>query len=651
MGAAPSRTPGRQHEPAVADAPGPAQADEKAYLYEIIRTIGSGPDLETVLRGIVRLVSEATACHGCFVYFVEGDRLVLRAASTVYAHLAGAISFPVTQGLAGWVVSTRRAAFIRDHALSDPRFILIPELEEERFQSVVSVPVFSRAGDVIGVVNLHTEAPREFARADLDFLENTAALVAGAVENARLYSNAIRRVTQLTELSDLAHEIALAGSVSELLSTVTAGCRRTLDAGRAEVYLRDPGDRLALRAASPDRSDWPAVDARGLRFDPFAVDSRHSSAADVATLARALWGAEPPGTPLFVPLVAGAERSGLLAVVCPVPTPDALSLLSAVASHTAVALAHHELIGRLREDNVVKDFMEGLARGRGAPDEIVAQGARLNFDLTGPHAVLHGMPWRQPVGGAAPPSRRAGRRAKGGVDAASFTWPDVVAGLESSLSRALPGTLFEGRAASCRAVLPLPPGGLDELVGVVSAAHARVTGGNADLLTLGLSRVCRDRDAYPRAFADAAAAAEIGALVHDAAALHAYDDLGPYRYILDAAAEPPDDHQARLTQVVEYDARRGSRLLHTLEVYLEGRGNVVGAARVLHTHPNTLRQRLARISELTGLDLEGTDWLSLGIAVKCVKLRLAREGIRPDGSSAPARKLADGPSAREDSDA
>jgi GAF domain-containing protein len=605
------------------------QADEKAYLYEIIRTIGSGPDLETVLRGIVRLVSEATGCHACFVYFVEGDRLVLRAASTVYAHLAGTISFPVTDGLAGWVVSTRRAAFIRDNALADPRFILIRELEEERFQSVVSVPVFSRAGDVIGVVTLHTEAPREFARADLDFLENTAALVAGAVENARLYSNAIRRVTQLTELSELAHDIAAAGSVTELLSTVTAGCRRTLDADRAEVYLRGPDDRLAMRAASPDRSEWPVLDGRGLRFDPLAVDSRHSSAADVAALARALWGPDVGGTPVFVPLVAGAERSGLLAVVCTSGSPDALSLLSAVASHTAVALRHHELIGRLREENVVKDFLDGLARGRGVPDELGAQGARLGFDLGGAHAVLHVLPWRHLLGGA-PAPRRAGRRAKSAVDAGSFTWPDVVAGLEAALTRALPGTLFDARAASCRAVLPLPPGGVEELVTLVRAVHARVTGGNPDLLALGLSRVCRARDAYPRAFADAAAAAEIGALVHNAAALHTYDDLGPYRYILEAAAEPPDDQQARLAQVVDYDARRGSRLLHTLEVYLEARGNVVGSARLLHTHPNTLRQRLARIEELTGLDLENEDWLSLGIAVKCVKLRLARSAARPD---------------------
>jgi DNA-binding PucR family transcriptional regulator len=45
-------------------------------------------------------------------------------------------------------------------------------------------------------------------------------------------------------------------------------------------------------------------------------------------------------------------------------------------------------------------------------------------------------------------------------------------------------------------------------------------------------------------------------------------------------------------------------------------------------HPNTLRQRLARIQHLTELDLSREDWLSLGMAIKVVKLRAIR-GPRP----------------------
>jgi DNA-binding PucR family transcriptional regulator len=89
-----------------------------------------------------------------------------------------------------------------------------------------------------------------------------------------------------------------------------------------------------------------------------------------------------------------------------------------------------------------------------------------------------------------------------------------------------------------------------------------------------------------------------------------------------------DRHQERLERLVEYDQRRGTELLATLEVYLESRGNIVRTARTVFAHPNTLRQRLARIEQLSGFDLEHEDWLSLGIAIKIVKLRLARESAR-----------------------
>ena len=74
--------------------------------------------------------------------------------------------------------------------MADPRMKFVPELEEERFQSMVAVPIMAKSGDVIGVVVLHTEAPREFDDDVLNFLVHTASLVAGAIENAQLYEEA-----------------------------------------------------------------------------------------------------------------------------------------------------------------------------------------------------------------------------------------------------------------------------------------------------------------------------------------------------------------------------------------------------------------------------------------------------------------------------
>ena len=57
----------------------------------------------------MRLLSDASGVHACFVYVVEddGERLVLRAASDPYSDLVGAIALERGEGLAWWVAGRR----------------------------------------------------------------------------------------------------------------------------------------------------------------------------------------------------------------------------------------------------------------------------------------------------------------------------------------------------------------------------------------------------------------------------------------------------------------------------------------------------------------------------------------------------------------
>ena len=96
------------------------------------------------------------------------------------------------EGLTGWTTLSRKAGRITDDPLSDPRYKLVPELEDTRFQSVLTIPVVGREDQLVGVLTLHTTAPHEFSDDDVRLLETVASLVAGAVENARLHEQAIR---------------------------------------------------------------------------------------------------------------------------------------------------------------------------------------------------------------------------------------------------------------------------------------------------------------------------------------------------------------------------------------------------------------------------------------------------------------------------
>jgi hypothetical protein len=91
---------------------------------------------------------------------------------------------------------------------------------------------------------------------------------------------------------------------------------------------------------------------------------------------------------------------------------------------------------------------------------------------------------------------------------------------------------------------------------------------------------------------------------------------GPVQVVSDAEvtshtallAGVPDDVRrafaARiLDPIIDYDARNGSGLLETLEVYLDSSGSWSRVADQLHLHVNTVRYRIGRVEELTGRDM------------------------------------------------
>jgi GAF domain-containing protein len=561
---------------------------ENETLYAVIKTVSSSLDLGRVLDAIVEIATDATGCHAAFIYFVENDGLLLRAASPRYAHLVGELGWGVDEGLTGWVARTKTPEFIRDSALADPRMKYVPELEEERFQSMVAVPVLARDGDVLGVIVLHTEAPREFDDGVLNFLVHTASLVAGAIENAQLYEGTRRRVEALTTLTQLSQALAAVTLREDLYDAVTRGVRQLLGADACQIWRIDTeADELDLAGSDPlDGADSPG------------------RAGQLSALMRGGRSGVVEDDLLVAPLATGDEQLGLLVCIAHARSFDDedAELLSAVAHQTAVGLKKAELIERLTAENIVKDMFEALAAGSVEAAEAKASEARC--DLSRPHVFLHAM--------RAPSTEK---------DAPA--WPDVAARFEARLRRMYPRAFFDSRHDSVRAIAPLPTAG--------SAAVERLQQvsdelGRAEGVVVGLSDVDRGAPGARRRIREAADAARIGRALAAEGGAVSYETLGAYKYLvhLELGDAPHDRYRQSVDELIEYDRRRGARLVETLERFLADRGSVAASARALYIHPNTVRQRLERIERVTGLDLGEEDLLSLELALKLARLHDVR---------------------------
>ncbi|MFJ4004493.1 PucR family transcriptional regulator [Streptomyces sp. NPDC090023] len=74
------------------------------------------------------------------------------------------------------------------------------------------------------------------------------------------------------------------------------------------------------------------------------------------------------------------------------------------------------------------------------------------------------------------------------------------------------------------------------------------------------------------------------------------DDLLPER----AIAGDPSAREQLVEEIYRPLEEAGSALLETLSVYLEQASSLEGAARMLFVHPNTVRYRLRRVTDVTG---------------------------------------------------
>ncbi len=575
--------------------------EENRTLYGVIKLVSSPLEMAPMLQGVVDLATEATSCHACFIYLLEEGQLTIRAASPVFGEAVGNVRFSVQEGLTGWVARHRAPEFIRDEAMADPRMKYVPLLEEERFQSMAAVPILSRAGETIGVIVLHTAAPHEFGEDTLNLLNHIASLVSGAIENAQLYDRERRRVDALTGLAQLGQQVAAASGPTELGAALVRGTAALLRAGVCQLLRSDDDDSVTLLASFPESAPAPAMTSAA-RIVLAGLEQRSGR----RSTRQPLWPGEPFADVLVTPLAVGDERVGVLcsgSAANRTFSDEDAEIARAVAHLGAVALRRAELIEGLTKANTIKDLFEALAAG--ATAFAATKAAEIRCELTAPYLLLRAEP--------------AGDR-----DQSSGEWRTAADELGRGLAQLAPRSAIEAGPGPVRALLAFGPAqrlATDELL-----RQARELGQRTGAV-IGVSERRESPADAAGAYREARDAATIAhALLRDGGAI-AYSEVGAYRYLVQIGAQdaPRDRMRAAVDLLIGYDRRRRTALLDTLERYLSERRSVIESARALYIHPNTLRQRLGRIEDLTGLDLNQDDLLSLELAIK-----LARLHGRPD---------------------
>jgi len=181
----------------------------------------------------------------------------------------------------------------------------------------------------------------------------------------------------------------------------------------------------------------------------------------------------------------------------------------------------------------------------------------------------------------------------------------------------------------------LVPGAESELMRrVVDSVAAEIAGGMSGFQTsVACSRTVGDAVDLHRAAAEAVLTANV-AQARGAETL-TFEETGSYRLLLTAISEDPSElhrfFDETVAPLIGYDEQYETELVRTLDTFLDEDANVARTAERLFTHRHTIRYRLERVRELTGLDVGSTDGRErLGLGLKAMRVL----GMSPPGGPA-----------------
>src|SRR5438270_4863308 len=567
-------------------------ARELGFLVRLAQAAASTQKPDELLALIIRETTTAMGTDVCSLYLLmpSGRELRLTATNGLNENMVGKVKMKVGEGITGFVAETRSPAVVADVS-RDPHWKWVPGLDEDRFHSMLSVPIES-GPRLVGVLNAQAAELREFNAGDIDFLRAIAGQVAGILERSELQR---RLEAQLAEIQ-MSHDIH---ERFTKLSLEGAGIRSILEAvgalagGPAALYSTD-GYRV--------RGMGEAADGMPSRIHLPGAPSQAAFEVRIA--------AGRPARPIdVVPVRAGGELLGLLAVGLHADGGDAPGRLRALENgSTVLALemakerAAAEVERRLRGD-LVEEMLAGGLEGDEA-ERIARQAERLG----------HRLPHRAWVVVLEPDDDET----EAAISARGDRLDSALSGLIRSR---MPDALALVRSASAVFLVPdevaQDLAACEKLAGQILAAATPVM--KPGTASVGIGNLANSVAELARSHVEARQALRLTRRAGGRGRVASYRSLGAFRLLLEVQSPEALGRfvEELLGPLLKYAQSRDTPLLETLEALSARRWIRRAAARHLGIHINSMSYRVERIQSLTGLSLDDPETrVAISIALR-----------------------------------
>ncbi|MBN8866286.1 MAG: GAF domain-containing protein [Solirubrobacterales bacterium] len=592
---------------------------------QVAGAISDETDPDDLLHLIAAKICSLLSIRRCSVYLKDPETdlfhgQVAETGRKVDAAIKRLTAGVESDGFTREILARKEPVLIRN-AKSDPRPVR-STMREWDVKSMLGVPMVHNH-DVIGLLFLdnadehhdYTDSEQEMAAT---FANLAAIAVAQSQRTARLASSfkTVARQNKLlrrsSAIEDRLTNLVLDGAgLGEIASTVAS-----LTSKPCAIY-DNKYNRLAME--TPEGEGTPAqVFDEDRRRRPEVAKAISGLEAKQPSVIGPLTSAGLPHRFMVIPITLHDDNWGYVVITAQTSQFNQMDTIVARRASTIIAL---ELTAEQRAADA-----EVHSRGALARDLIF--GTDSGASLT-KRAHFHGMDFDRPHVVALITRGSTGRRRPPSARRLALALRDMDPSLQSCVSSVKDGVAAVVEVPGDAATRQMVASAKDRLT---RAADESGSGG----VTISISTVCRGVESFGGAYEQARQVFKCATeLSSGDSPVLAADDLGAGRLLLAA----PDGEETRrfaddtLGPLVDASDPAMVTLLATMSAFYEHARSIRQSAASLDVHENTIRYRLGRIEEITGLDLASNSDDQLSGQMALLVLRL--QGRMPSAEEVP----------------
>jgi len=342
------------------------QRQEAEALRQAAQALSATLDLQEVFESILSELQQVVPYDSASVQLLRGDRLEIIGGHGFpnLDELLG-ISFPLNGDNPNRQVIASRAPFIVEDAPAVYSGFRQEPHAPAGIRAWLGVPLLF--GDrLIGMIALDRRVPgfytEEHARLALAF----AAQAATAIENARLYEEAQKRLAETTVLHKVAEVINATLELKEVFQRVVEELSNTFNYRLVDIYLLEKdGLRLQANAGYDDKTTIELIPLERGVIGRVARTGQPAFIRDVSQDPDYIPAYPEIKSEICVPIMRGETFLGTLNVECDEKRPltdDDLQLLSTLSSHIGVAIENARLYEEERRSSAQRHTIAEVGR-------------------------------------------------------------------------------------------------------------------------------------------------------------------------------------------------------------------------------------------------------------------------------------------------